>query len=129
MAQARPDHDLRAAADGRGRDRAARVGRDRPAGDRARGRRRRVRDASPFPPPESLYDDVYVLGDQVKGWYSVDARSAGIHRGEHERDLDEAERGPRGAYAAAVAQASEEDLGLERASDEAQSEDDLAEHP
>jgi pyruvate dehydrogenase E1 component alpha subunit len=29
-------------------------------------------DASPFPPPESLYDDVYVLGGQVRGWYSVD---------------------------------------------------------
>ena len=28
-------------------------------------------EASPFPPPESLYDDVYVLGDQVQGWYSV----------------------------------------------------------
>ncbi len=42
-------------------------------------------DASPFPPPESLYDDVYVLGDQVRGWYSVDERSAGVHRGEDER--------------------------------------------
>ena len=31
-------------------------------------------DASPFPAPESLYDDVYVLGDQVRGWYSVDER-------------------------------------------------------
>ncbi len=28
-------------------------------------------DASPFPSPETLYDDVYVLGDQVRGWYSV----------------------------------------------------------
>jgi pyruvate dehydrogenase E1 component alpha subunit len=28
-------------------------------------------DASPFPAAESLYDDVYVLGDQVHGWYSV----------------------------------------------------------
>jgi pyruvate dehydrogenase E1 component alpha subunit len=44
-------------------------------------------DASPFPPPESLYDDIYVLGDQVQGWYSVDERSAGVHRGEDERDL------------------------------------------
>jgi pyruvate dehydrogenase E1 component alpha subunit len=26
---------------------------------------------SPFPAPESLYDDVYVLGEQVHGWYSV----------------------------------------------------------
>jgi pyruvate dehydrogenase E1 component alpha subunit len=28
-------------------------------------------ERSPFPSPESLYDDVYVLGDQVHGWYSV----------------------------------------------------------
>ncbi len=28
-------------------------------------------EASPFPSPESLYDNVYVLGDQVQGWYSV----------------------------------------------------------
>jgi pyruvate dehydrogenase E1 component alpha subunit len=28
-------------------------------------------DASPFPPPESLYDDVYVLDREVRGWYSV----------------------------------------------------------
>jgi pyruvate dehydrogenase E1 component alpha subunit len=28
-------------------------------------------DASPYPPAESLYDDVYVLGNQVQGWYSV----------------------------------------------------------
>ena len=51
-------------------------------------------DKAAFPPPESLYDDVYVLGDQVKGWYSVDERSAGVHRGEHERELAEQERGP-----------------------------------
>ena len=29
-------------------------------------------DASPLPSPDSLYDDVYVLGNQVRGWYSVD---------------------------------------------------------
>jgi len=44
-------------------------------------------DQSPFPAPESLYDDIYVLGDQVRGWYSVDERSAGVHRGEDEREL------------------------------------------
>jgi pyruvate dehydrogenase E1 component alpha subunit len=43
-------------------------------------------DASPFPAPESLYDDVYSLGDQVRGWYSVDERSPGVHRGEDERE-------------------------------------------
>src|SRR3954468_21604387 len=48
-------------------------------------------DSSPHPPPESLYDHVYVLGDQVKGWYSVDERSAGVHRGEDERALARAE--------------------------------------
>ncbi|HKG39651.1 MAG TPA: pyruvate dehydrogenase (acetyl-transferring) E1 component subunit alpha [Conexibacter sp.] len=45
-------------------------------------------DASPFPAPESLYDDVYALGDQVRGWYSVDERSPGVHRGEDERERD-----------------------------------------
>ena len=30
-------------------------------------------DASPLPPPESLYDDVYVLPDTVRGWYSAAA--------------------------------------------------------
>jgi pyruvate dehydrogenase E1 component alpha subunit len=48
-------------------------------------------DRSPFPVPESLYDDIYVLGDQVRGWYSVDERSAGVHRGEDERELAEGE--------------------------------------
>jgi len=28
-------------------------------------------DASPFPAPESLYDDVYVLDPAVRGWYSL----------------------------------------------------------
>ncbi len=28
-------------------------------------------EASPFPTPESLYDDVYVLDREVRGWYSV----------------------------------------------------------
>jgi len=28
-------------------------------------------DASPFPAPESLYDDVYVLEREASGWYSV----------------------------------------------------------
>jgi TPP-dependent pyruvate/acetoin dehydrogenase alpha subunit len=44
-------------------------------------------DASPPPPPESLYDDIYSLGGQVRGWYSVDERSAGVHKGEDERAM------------------------------------------
>lgn len=39
-------------------------------------------DESPHPALDSLYDDVYVLGDQLRGWYSVDTRSPGAQRGE-----------------------------------------------
>ena len=117
-------------------------------------------DNSPHPEPESLYDDIYVLGGQVRGWYSVDERSAGVHKGEDERDMAddlgarsdayeetaksldkqdtetdddtpakdaEKERGPEGAYHEAAEQARKEDLGLDKASDKAQAEDDDAE--
>jgi pyruvate dehydrogenase E1 component alpha subunit len=43
-------------------------------------------DKSPFPDLDSLYDDIYVYGDQVKGWYAVDERSPEVHRGEEERE-------------------------------------------
>src|SRR5437016_3520320 len=43
-------------------------------------------DNSPFPDLDSLYDDIYVYGDQVRGWYSVDERSPEPHPGEHERE-------------------------------------------
>ncbi len=39
-------------------------------------------DQSPFPALDSLYENVYVLGDQLRGWYSVDTRSPGAIRGE-----------------------------------------------
>ena len=39
-------------------------------------------EASPVPAPETLYDDVYVLGGAVEGWYSVDERGAGVRKGE-----------------------------------------------
>jgi pyruvate dehydrogenase E1 component subunit alpha len=44
-------------------------------------------DGSPEPPLESLYDNVYVLGDQVQGWYAVDERTPEVHRGEDEREI------------------------------------------
>jgi pyruvate dehydrogenase E1 component alpha subunit len=43
-------------------------------------------DQSPFPDLDSLYDDIYVYGEQVRGWYSVDERSPEPHRGERERE-------------------------------------------
>jgi len=44
-------------------------------------------DSSPFPPPEALYDNVYAFGQQIRGWYSVDERAAGVHKGEDERAM------------------------------------------
>jgi pyruvate dehydrogenase E1 component alpha subunit len=42
-------------------------------------------DDSPEPPLDSLYDHLYVLGDQVPGWYGVDERSPDSHAAEEER--------------------------------------------
>ena len=44
-------------------------------------------DASPEPPLDSLYDHLYVVGDQVPGWYAVDERTPEPHRGEDEREV------------------------------------------
>ena len=44
-------------------------------------------DESPAPALESLYENVYVLGDQVQGWYSVDERTPEVHRGEDESEV------------------------------------------
>jgi pyruvate dehydrogenase E1 component alpha subunit len=44
-------------------------------------------DSSAEPALESLYDNVYVLGDQVQGWYSVDERTPEVHRGEDEHEI------------------------------------------
>jgi pyruvate dehydrogenase E1 component subunit alpha len=44
-------------------------------------------ESSPDPPLESLYDNVYVLGDQIRGWYSIDERTPEVHRGEDEREV------------------------------------------
>ncbi len=43
-------------------------------------------DQSPFPDLDSLYDDLYVLGEQVRGWWMMDERSPQPHRGEEERE-------------------------------------------
>jgi pyruvate dehydrogenase E1 component alpha subunit len=51
----------------------------------------RFADESPFPELDSLYDDIYVLGDQVRAWYSVDERAPEPHRGERERETGKTE--------------------------------------
>ena len=42
-------------------------------------------DASPEPPLESLYDNLYVVGEG--GWYAVDERTPEPHPGEREREI------------------------------------------
>jgi hypothetical protein len=41
-------------------------------------------DASPEPPLDTLYDHLYVVGDQVPGWYAVDERAPIAFAGERE---------------------------------------------
>src|SRR5690348_17485740 len=69
----------------------------------------RFADDSPHPDPESLYDNVYVLGDQVRGWYSVDERAAGVHRGEDERD--QSQDGARREQFESVVESQSGDIG------------------
>lgn len=83
-------------------------------------------DASAFPPPESLYDHVYVLESDSDSWYSVDERSAGVHRGEDERNLPASERGPEEEYRKAVA-AAQAGAANDKPTDQAQAGDDAVE--
>jgi pyruvate dehydrogenase E1 component alpha subunit len=71
-------------------------------------------DDSPEPALDSLYDHLYVLGDQVPGWYGVDERSPDSHPAEQERKAPErahqlAQRGA--AYAEPEAESMREAEG------------------
>ncbi len=83
-------------------------------------------DESPFPSPESLYDDVYVLGDQVRGWYAIDERGAGVRKGEDVSELASEDAGDKERYDEAVEQAGREGVtgDRERPTDEAQADED-----
>jgi pyruvate dehydrogenase E1 component alpha subunit len=94
-------------------------------------------DNSPEPPLESLYDNLYVVGDQVPGWYGVDERTPEVHPPEREhevgregrvRELAEAgaayggqQRGPRESGDSAPKPS--EDQSADAASDERSEED------
>jgi pyruvate dehydrogenase E1 component subunit alpha len=86
-------------------------------------------DASPEPALESLYDNVYVLGDQIQGWYSVDERTPIVHRGEEEHEIGK-EGMPHDLAEAGAAHASAGDVQRKRRkagegpSDQAQKEED-----
>src|SRR6478609_5546774 len=47
--------------------------------------------ASPEPPLDSLYDNLYVLPEESEGWYAVDERTPDPFRGEREREASETE--------------------------------------
>ncbi len=49
-------------------------------------------DASPEPPLDSLYDNLYVVEEEGEGWYAVDERTPDPFRGEREREAAEKER-------------------------------------
>ena len=68
-------------------------------------------DNSPEPPLESLYDHLYVVGDQVPGWYAVDERTPEPHRGEEEREVGAAGEARKLAEAGAAYAGSESPRG------------------
>jgi pyruvate dehydrogenase E1 component subunit alpha len=49
-------------------------------------------DASPEPPLESLYENLYVLPQDGRGWYAMDERTPEPHRGELEHEAGEEAR-------------------------------------
>ncbi len=51
----------------------------------------RYADASPEPPLDSVYDNLYVVGEQVPGWYAVDERAPHPFPGERESEHLEGE--------------------------------------
>jgi pyruvate dehydrogenase E1 component alpha subunit len=86
-------------------------------------------DESPYPELDSLYDDLYVLGDQVKGWYAVDARSPSKHRGEETRESGKvahelAEAGAAYAKVEKPSSKSEDDSGSDNDEGEGEPEGD-----
>ena len=49
-------------------------------------------DASPEPPLDSIYDNLYVFAGDHEGWYAVDERTPDPFRGEREREAAESDR-------------------------------------
>ena len=49
-------------------------------------------DASPEPPLDTLYDNLYVLAGEHEGWFAVDERTPDAFRGEREREAAADER-------------------------------------
>ena len=84
-------------------------------------------DESPAPALESLYENIYVLGDQIQGWYSVDERTPEVHRGEDEPEVGKTgvaqELAEAGAAYAGQAQKRRKEGDAEKPADTAQKSD------
>jgi pyruvate dehydrogenase E1 component alpha subunit len=83
-------------------------------------------DNSPFPDLDTLYDDIYVYGEQVKGWYSVDERSPEPHPGEREAEAGDVahELAEAGAAYARVGDAEERSRRKPRGAEEDDADED-----
>jgi pyruvate dehydrogenase E1 component alpha subunit len=79
-------------------------------------------DESEFPTPESLYEHIYVLGGQVKGWYSVDERGEGVHHGEDEEAMGKGARAEGYGQAAKALDKKDTETDDESPVDEAEAE-------
>jgi hypothetical protein len=84
-------------------------------------------DNSPEPPLESLYDHLYVVGDQVPGWYAVDERTPEPHRGEEEREVGTTGEARKLAEAGAAYAGQQSPRGRRPSSDGAAAGDDAEE--
>jgi pyruvate dehydrogenase E1 component subunit alpha len=88
-------------------------------------------EQSPEPTLESLYDNVYALGEQVQGWYTVDERTPEVHPGEQEHEVgaagvahELAEAGAAHAAAGDVQRRRRHDTAPPGPADEAQTEEE-----
>jgi pyruvate dehydrogenase E1 component alpha subunit len=81
-------------------------------------------DASPEPPLETLYDNLYALGEEgIGGWYAVDERTPEPHPGEMEREVG-AEGEARKLAEAGAAYAGQPEPGPKRAQEDEEEEED-----
>ena len=92
-------------------------------------------DASAEPPLDTLYDNLYVVGDEEEGWYAVDERTPQPFRGEREREASEASGEVRKLHEAGAAYGgrspvrSSEDAGEDAGEGEEPGAEDEVENP
>jgi len=86
-------------------------------------------DASPEPPLDSLYDNLYVVGEAERGWYAVDERTPDPHRGEREREAHKSDRARELAEAGAAYGGQAQRVAEPAVSDDEDEDDEPTEGP